>query len=53
MSLRFPTSSDTIQALKSQKMDKGLKFRILEVERLYYQCREDKGALSSCMVPGS
>ena len=30
--------------LKSQKMARGLKFWILEVEEVYYLCSENKGA---------
>ena len=40
----FPTWSDTNRAVQSQKMDRGLKFRIKKVERLYYLCSENKGA---------
>ena len=40
----FPTWSDTNQAAQSQKMARGLKFRIKEVEGLYYPCSENKGA---------
>ena len=40
----FPTWSDTNQAVQLQKMDRGLKFRIKEVEELYYWCSENKGA---------
>ena len=36
--------SDTNQAVQPQKMAKGLKFRILEVEGLYYVCSKNKGA---------
>ena len=32
----FPTWSDTNQAVQLQKMARGLKFRILKVEGLYY-----------------
>ena len=35
---------DINQALQSQKMARGLKFRIKEVEGLYYLCSENKGA---------
>ena len=38
------TRSDTNRAAQSQKMDRGLKSRIKVVERLYYQCSENKGA---------
>ena len=40
----FPTRSDTNQAIQIQKMARGLKFRIQEVEGLYYPCSENKGA---------
>ena len=39
-----PTRSDTNRAVQSQKMPRGLKFRIYEVEGLYYLCSENKGA---------
>ena len=40
----FPTRSDTNQAVQPQKMARGLKFGIKEVEGLYYPCSENKGA---------
>ena len=40
----FPTWSDTNRAVQLQKMARGLKFRILKVEGLYYLFRENKGA---------
>ena len=40
----FPTRSDTNQAVQSQKMARGMKFRIQEVEGLYYPCSENEGA---------
>ena len=40
----FPTWSDTNQAVKLQKMARGLKFRIQKVEGLFYLCGENKGA---------
>ena len=42
----FPTRSDTNQAVQLQllRMARGLKFRILKVEGLYYLCGENKGA---------
>ena len=40
----FPTWSDTNQAVQLQKMARGLKFQIKEVEGLYYPCSENKGA---------
>ena len=36
--------SDTNQAVQPQKMARGLKFRILKVEGLYYLCSENKDA---------
>ena len=41
---KFPTRSDTNQAVQLQKMARGLKFRIKKVEGLYYLCSENKGA---------
>ena len=40
----FPTWSNTNQAVELQKMARGLKFRIDEVEGLCYPCSENKGA---------
>ena len=40
----FPTWSGTNQAVQLQKMARGLKFRILKVEGLYYLYSENKGA---------
>ena len=40
----FQTWSDTNQAVHLHKMARGLKFRILNVEGLYYLCNENKGA---------
>ena len=40
----FPNRSDTNQAVQSQKMARGLKFPILEEEKVYYSCSESKGA---------
>ena len=40
----FPIRSDTNRAVQSQKMARPLKFRISEVEGLYYLCNENKGA---------
>ena len=48
-SLGFPTRSDTNQALQLQKMARGLKFQIKEVEGLYYPCRENKGDDQLCV----
>ena len=44
LTLRFPTWSDTNQAVQLQKIARGLKFRIKKVEGLYYLCCENKGA---------
>ena len=38
------TKSDTNQAVEPLEMARGLKFWILEVEVLYYQFSENKGA---------
>ena len=38
------TRSDTNWPVQPQKMARGLKFRILEVEGLYYRCSGNKGA---------
>ena len=40
----IPTRSDTNQAVQSQKMARGLKFRIKKVEELCYLCSENKDA---------
>ena len=40
----FPTRSYTNQAVQPNKMARGLKFRIYEVEGLHYPCSENKGA---------
>ena len=40
----FPTWSDTNQAVQLQKMARGLKFQIKEVEGFLYPCSENKGA---------
>ena len=42
------TRSDTNRAVQLQKMARGLKFRIYEVEGLYYPCSENKGADQLC-----
>ena len=39
----FPTWFNTNKAVQLQKMARGLKFRIQEVEELYYLCSENKG----------
>ena len=42
MSSGFPTRSDTNRAVQPPtEMDKGLKFRIYEVEGLYYLCSKN------------
>ena len=41
---RFSDQSNTNRAVQSQKIVRGLKFRILEVVGLYYLCIENKGA---------
>ena len=38
----FLTWSDINQAVQPQKVVRGLKFRIEEVEELYYLCSENK-----------
>ena len=43
-SLGFPTRSDTNRAVQSQKMARGLKFRIKVGEGLYYPCNDNKDA---------
>ena len=40
----FPTRSDRNRVAQPQKIARGLKFRILKVEGLYYLCGENKGA---------
>ena len=40
----IPTWSDTNRAVQSQKMARGLKFRIKIEEELHYSCGENKGA---------
>ena len=44
LSCVFPTRSDTNRAVQPQKRVGGLKFRIKEVEGLYYLCSKNKGA---------
>ena len=44
MSLECLTRSDTNRAVQPQKMARGLKFRIQEVEGLYYLCSKNKDA---------
>ena len=44
----FPTRSETKRAVQLKKVAIGLKFRILEVEGLYYLCSENKGADQLC-----
>ena len=40
----FPTRTNTNRAVQPHKLAGGLKFRIWEVEGLYYPCSENKGA---------
>ena len=40
----FPNRSDTNRAVQAQKTARSMKFRIKEVEGLYYPCSENKGA---------
>ena len=42
--LGFPTRSATNQTVEPQKMARGLKFQIYEVEGLYYLFSKNKGA---------
>ena len=44
----FPTRSDTNRPVQLQRMARGLKFRIYEVEGLYYPSSENKGADQLC-----
>ena len=44
LSLGFPAMSNTNQPVQLQKMARGLKFGILEVEGFYYICSVNKGA---------
>ena len=44
----FSTRSDTNRAVQSQKIARGLKFRIKKEEGLYYLCSESKGADQLC-----
>ena len=44
LSLGFLTRSDTNWAMQPQKMARGLKFQIEEVEGLHYLFRESKDA---------
>ena len=46
----IPTRSGTNQSVQLQKMDRSLKFWILEEEELYYPCSENKGADQLCRV---
>ena len=46
----FPTWSNTNQAVQLQRMARSLKFRIYEVEGLYYSCSEKTKALISFVV---
>ena len=42
--MRKPVSWDKNQAVQPQKMARGLKFRIWDVDQLLYLCSEKKGA---------
>ena len=44
LSSGFPTRCDTNRNVQPQKMARGLKILIEEVEGLYYLCSENKGA---------
>ena len=44
----FPNRSDTNRAVEAQKTARSMKFRIKEVEGLYYPCSENKGADQLC-----
>ena len=48
LSSGFQTWSDTDQAVQQQKMLRGLKFWLLEVEGLFYRSSENKGADQLC-----
>ena len=48
LSSGFRTRSNTNWTVQPQKMVRGLKFRIQEVEGLYYLCSENKGADQLC-----
>ena len=49
----FPNRSDTNRPVQAQKTARSMKFRIKEVEGLYYPCSENKGAdqLRLCFRP--
>ena len=44
----FGVRSDTNRAVLPQKMARGLKFRIKNVEGLHYPCSENKGTDQLC-----
>ena len=48
MSSGFPTRSDTNQAAQFLNKARDLKFRIKEVEELYYPCSENKDTDQLC-----
>ena len=50
LSLGSPTRSNTNPAVQPQKMGRGLKFQIQEVEKLYYMYVVKTKALISCIV---
>ena len=44
LSSGFPARSDINRTVRPQEMARGLKFRIFEVEGLYYLCNENKSS---------
>ena len=44
---KIPTRCDTNRTVQEQKMDRGIELRIKDVQSLYYQSSENKGANSS------
>ena len=44
LTMWFPARSDTNRAAQAQKMARGLKFWIQNVDELYYPCSENKDA---------
>ena len=46
----FSTRYDTNRAVQSKKMARGLKFRIIKEEGLYYLCSENKGVISFAVI---
>ena len=47
-SSEFPIRSNTNWPVQPQKMARGMKFRTLVVEGLYYPCSKNKGADQLC-----